>query len=616
MVSQMFKGHRDPGSLVLGAAIGVLVVGSILATLMFISDTRTSGQSKTGQTSIESDQMSSAEPSVNSQQREDSIAKLFSHSHYESDLARSAALHQFLLGADEDTALDLLEMSKSVAPRGRRDSMQSAIIRRLAVINPSRTLSHLDDFSMPQQRSMVAAVFHEVSLMDINVAVALAGTLDGSLKRTAVQTILDVRDDLTNSSRREIGERLGYQTYMEQFTSDETALGLIDSPEAAWNARVKAGIGYPFEVESFLQIAEEWVKRDGMDALSHIARTLNTRDVEQSFVLHSVVSTIASSDPNGAFEYARKLNEYEQYSLLHPLATTWSKSDPEAALFALFSLSDSPTTDWLESRVINQWASSDPRGLLSKISSFPPIVQVDARAMALGSIARTAPDDALQLMSDMESRGINTATMTFNVAVAWSRHDPGSALDWILSEVDNDHPQYDGMLSTVLASLAHKDAERAFDVALELPESDQPSGLGAEVAVILELSRFDVESAATLLPRVRERFLGRAARIVGEQLVYRGQPHRALELTKLLPEHEHVGLYNTVTRVWARENSPELLSSLPEFTSDTLQSIAARNLIIQSSKLDPVLTDEQIQYAETFLTAEAAKTIQYPPNTR
>ena len=120
------------------------------------------------------------------------------------DFSSLAAFYSDLAQADEAELLRLLNQTKDLRAGHQREFVRTELLRRFAQTNPEQSLRRARQFPRMEQEPFVEGIFHEWSRKNLQKSVESASQLPGSLRKIALQAILESRDDLNMSERREI----------------------------------------------------------------------------------------------------------------------------------------------------------------------------------------------------------------------------------------------------------------------------------------------------------------------------------------------------------------------------------------------------------------------------
>ncbi|MCY3885101.1 MAG: hypothetical protein OXG24_09350 [Gammaproteobacteria bacterium] len=523
---------------------------------------------------------------------------------YEAGFDRSLALHQLLANVDERQLIDLLQQSREIDVYSQRRETQNAIFQKLASLNPKAAMAQAVAMSQFERDALIATIFSQWSLDDLDTSIEHVKSLPGFQKRAALRGILQSRDDLAEDVRREIAREVGMEQLAVDLIAQSELARSLKSPEQAWSDLVNDEVGNAAQTGLLIQVAEAWFDTSGLSVLSEINQSLVDRQTRQS-VLHAIVQRLVQSNPQEAFDYATNMGD-EGDSLLIALARAWSSLDPESALSAALTVESDRLRRNLEHVIAQSWASSDPHFILSNLDRLPASSQAVAQSEAIIAIARTSPEEAAQLMA-----GMDDPTSQYSVAYAivfnWVRTDIAGALDWVLN-TDKLKNLQEHLLPVVLNSLARENPELAMQTALDQPIGSYGSGM--EVRVLSYIASVDPQKALELLPRVREGQSHLFAHIsVGGALARAGQAESAFELAASLQESQRERYYGNLIGTWAANDTEGLYENLDKFPTAQTRSSAALELLTWNG-WQKSLSSEQIDRAKSFLTQKDAETLE------
>ena len=525
---------------------------------------------------------------------------------YSSDFERSARIYSVIREADEQELVDLLRRSALGDHKDTSISLQETVARKLASINPELALETLQDLPTTKTTSIVNGIFREWSHSDLEAAIASANILDNATKRVVAETILESRDDLQESTWLDIARYLGVETFALVKIANQEATSLVkENPKGAWDSIVNDELEDIYQLDALVSVFTEWVEREGWDALSRIsARTYAHRN---GSVLREIVSAVARTDPEAAYEYATSLPNDDQYYVVRGILSTWAESDPMTVLNILSKLDYSSSSDNLRRDVIGSWTKSNPMEIIDRIDYYPENLRQSIASGTVLAIAKNAPSEAVRILGSIENKVSNTSDIARTLAIRWSSRDPESALDWILSESQAENPQRSRMIAYAVRELVEVDLDRAFEVALDQPLRGYRGGLESEV--IAELCfKGKIEEALGKLPLVREESKASSISSIGMAHVRTGETTRAMDLAEQLPESDKNRFHSVIASTWATEDPLDLFAELPR-VPEALKSMMARELA-QAHTFNPVLNDEQLETTKSYLNEEDAKHIE------
>ena len=517
------------------------------------------------------------------------------------DFASSVALYELLGKANLEQLGSLLEQSKKIPRRSLRQETQHAIFRRLAAIDPTIALGHLERVPRYERVPLVQGIYREWSLADLDAAVASAKSQSSSLRLGALEAMLKHRDDLPHSTRHEISIELGGEVYAQLQFSREIASNSMHAPGDAWNTVVTDEVDDTLQVQLLVQIAREWVEEIGVEVLAHLARSPMFRN---RAAMKLVVADLADADPGRAFKYATRLKEEPGYLfLLETIASKWAESEPRAALSAVSGLvMDYRPLRNIELAVANSWNVHEPQGVLDEIERFSRTAQLEIVRRALNRLARTNPEAAVQRMVSMKDLIGSASNIAEGVVEIWSEQRPEAALGWVLSQAqDHDFNRLE-LIEAILPGLSRVDPERAMQVAMS--ESDPKAELGLEHVVILELSKFDVDKALEMLPQVSDSSSQLLSYMwVGSAIIRTGDLEKAIELGEQLPESVREIYFGEVASSWVHSNPKEMLDKIDSISSEEIQSVMASRLLEVNDNWQ-ILTKDEVEKLKSLLVPD------------
>lgn len=518
----------------------------------------------------------------------DRIAKM------KGQFTRTAALHQLLATSDEYRLTDLLAQSTRVKPEILQVRLQRPIVQRLTMIDPIRALEAIKSLPFHHRDSLTRTVFGEWSETSLDQSVAYAKNLNETEKYAALQGILHSRFDLSEEIRREIASEVGNEGVADEVFESESFWSQVENPQQAWYELVEERDQSVDNLGNLIRVADAWVRRSGWGVLSQISSSIDDTSRRIS-VVTSVVLNAARRDPSGTVTQLLSMNEQVAKSAAPRAIRVWAKSDPQSALSAASSVDSGSLRRTLEQSVISVWASRDPNELLASIDSLPENIIDLAEEKAVRAIARSAPAEAARLLEalDMQPKRSGIANA---IASSWSKTDTSAAVDWVLNTPNLESIQRQ-LLTTVLGHLAKSDSDRAMELALQ-----QPEGMGLEATVVSRLASVNPLKALDWLSLIRDSDNAYSAfTSVGLELLKIGKAQRAVKLAEELSREFRHAYYQSLFNEWAKNDPEDLLASIEKLPTNAAKSTAAFELAMQSRFKSGLLSDEQIEYAKTFL---------------
>ena len=534
------------------------------------------------------------------------LRKLENLEEIKSPFDRELVLQILLVNSDETQVASLLSRSMSLPSKDIRYDAQSAIVRRLAQLNPSRALSRV--LEMDSQHSpdrLMVTVFEEWAHADLSETVAQAQALNETRRDSALRTILSERTDLPDETRRSIAAEVGNDQIAFEVLLEERVERAMANPEEAWEKLALDLQDDPVHRSILAQVALSWIEKDGMGVMERVSTSLTNLQAKRG-VVFGILRELASSNPSEAFRYAVAMENDPFNTAKERVVDVWARSDPRSALAAVSDVEKKALRRTLEKTIADLWADKAPRKFLKAVETLPGHVLESATRTAISKIAENSPKEAANLVSEMES-GVTRQFSASDLAGDWLSQDPEATLDWILNDPAIQDLRH-FLLDDTLYRIALEAPKLAMDTALAEPFAEDEMGL--EASVITAIAFSDVETAVELVPQVRKGPTAVGAfREVTAALIRNGDLEEAVELVNQIPDSKRPDFYLGLVQAWARHDPSGLLKSMNRLPSEEVKSKAARRLV-EINRLRGNLTDEQVEQARKFLTEEDSKALE------
>ncbi|MCY3885605.1 MAG: hypothetical protein OXG24_11910 [Gammaproteobacteria bacterium] len=524
---------------------------------------------------------------------------------HSSDFFRSVALYDLLYTLNQEELTDLSNRSSSIEHPDRRRATQAAIGQRMASIDPNKALEVAMGSPIADRIGLLTGVYQEWSVSDLDDAIASVQPLDKATTHLALQTILQTRSDLSDNRLLEIAAKIGREEFAIGLITAQTTALHVDKPAKAWDVHMADGLDNAYQMRELREIAQAWFERDGFAILPRLFSTL--QDSSNFNVRNQLILSVVENDPKKAFDYVNSLPIERNANLLSAVIRIWARTEPKVAVEAVSEIKPSSASKLLLSDVLYTWARHDPSGLLASLDQFDSELQLTAAERAIEEIGSQDPEQAAKIVDELKSRVSSTASIEAALMDEWSKSNPRRSIEWILEDSQRGGIQRRNLIGMSLRGLSREDPQLAFQIGLLQPlVSKHDTGLEADV--ISEVSTFDIETAISLLPSVRQesKFLSHLS--VGLALVEQRNPFRSLELAEKLPESQRDFYYQQIGDQWARTNPTHLFEALDQLESKELQSIVAKSLI-RNNRRNPVLTKSQLDRAESLLDTKPIKVV-------
>lgn len=529
-------------------------------------------------------------------QRVRGIADLAAVDGFSSHFDRTVAIHRLVEDADSDDLLTFWDQANSLLDESLGQVVHVAIVQRLTVLDPMIALDAFNGLSSDQGNEVLKALYREWSLKDLNQAVEHARSLDLESKNVVVESMLQAREDLPPQQRREFARKLNSEWLAIEVIERDSETLPIQDPQREWSAFVRenaGSLGVPDDnqLRTMAHIARAWLLKDGIGAFEKITESLPNQSTWRK-IAESVVQEIADSDPRRALELAVQVRSLGVVGTTRWAVAIWSKNDPLAALGALSALESKYLRERLQDELLQSWARTDARDLLNHAAGLPEQLQPLARKNALISLAYGSPQDAAQMISQIEDRE-SLEEVANSIAISWSRSDISGVLDWIENEASVAHNK-EALKVSALSGLASIDPQQALQAALDQPLNE--TGIGPEARVIMGIALRDLDTAVSLLPQVREgktRVSAYEGTILALRSPMNNDRDRAVDLFIQLTKEEAIGRSDSITSSMVFGFPRELCDALDRIESMNLRRQLASQLLTYHDN-DGTFSDEQV----------------------
>ena len=514
---------------------------------------------------------------------------------------RNAVLHRRLMQSTENELFGILANTSNISRQSIRDDVQHLIVHRLATLNPEETIRQIEKLQIANQSTLVALIFGEWAIKSLDDAVNHAKTLEARKKFLALRGILRSRDDLADSQHRSIAEQLGVKHLTHDLLSRSDDDEIIESPDLKWLELASDAQMDLSQIDRLTRIAENWIERDGLDALETIYASITDWQIRMP-VLSTALHKATLRDPQATFDHVLQLDFDQGHFLVSSVVQSWANVDPSGALDAVDSVDSETLRTQLQDSIVRTWASKNPNGLLGSLNLLPTSMRMSGTEHAVVAMSRTDPTRASRIFVEQYA-GSNKLTIAQSLVRNWSDQDAQTALDWVLST-----PLVGGLqkelLPIALGELVTSDPNKAIEIALTQPiENDQ---WGMEASVLGSLALSDPQRATQMLSRVREGPTKvRAYFLVGSQLIRNGDVDQALTLVDDFSDEEQIGYFESIIDTWAISHPVHLLNRIDKLPNEEIKAKAASRMI-SFEKYRKALTDDQIEFAREFLSEGGA----------
>ncbi len=519
-----------------------------------------------------------------------------------SDFSSLAAFYSEMAQTDETELLRLLNQTQELRAGRQREFVRTELLRRLAQTSPEQSLRRARQFPRMEQGPFVDGIFHEWSRINLQESVEAASQLPGSLRMTALQAILESRDDMDLSVRREISTRIAGPFQAINALTRQEIRKAADNPRLAWDMILNDELSDTRQLELLTWVAELWVEKDGIEAISEINASFFMDMSTRMNVVSAVLRAETLTNPQWAFDSALSMKGQLGEYVLSTVVQTWASFDPETVLAKVLAMDPSSQQRSLVHTVASSWASYAPQSMLEQLDLLPEFARENSLAVSLQTLGRSNPQQALGMLTRIKDRQMQLITASAVVS-DWTGTDVDSALHWVLTDESIENFRY-MLIADVLRVVASEDPQRAMSIALEQPAGEHQ--LGFENIVISHLAQVDIESAIRLLSQVPKESQDKAYTDIGYAFIHKHEGDRVIQLGLQLDGEAQYRYFIQIFGVWARIGPANLFRSLEKLPTTEIRSQAAM-VLARDHQWQQVLSETELETVMSYLKEDEAE---------
>lgn len=517
-------------------------------------------------------------------------------------LGRAIVLHRVTSGEPKQELNRLFALAEDVRPRRLRDEIQSAVVRRLAQIDPENTLVKLDAYAEVRRNRLISEVFQEWSVASLEESVEFAKGMRELDRTAALEGILRSRIDLSDSESRTIAVQLGNEQYLLDYWARAGSHDVIESPLAAWNEfatfhGTDVDKLSPDQRSLLARIALSWSSRDGFgEMLQAMSALLGDYDGSVA-VLGLLFDEVVADDPRIAMGAAAVMSPEVRSIVMNALGNL-AEADPQRALEIAAAMEAGGSKQVLQRSVISAWMEADPKAVLDARTSMPDDFQDWIEQSSLMSMVRSVPEEVPPYIRSIKNETAKEI-VTINLSLNWARKDPMAVFEWLQSAPEV-HKWYSRILTDVIVNLAERDPEEAMRFALEQPPREY-DGIGRESSVVAHVAWSDIDAAVAMTDRARDEKTRDYMMVsIGTVLVNQRQYKKAMEWASNLKETQREEHFERVVLSWASGNPEQLYEEMDNLPSDKLREQAAE-MLIDFNEFKKAFNADQIDELKKYL---------------
>ncbi len=508
------------------------------------------------------------------------------------------ALYQLLENKNGEQIAELLGSALTVDSSENLYPAQRILFAELARIEPAKALELIWETERARWRTLLDEIAIHWGLIAPKEALKAFAALKEPWRGRATRTVFDHQQSLNET---ELAELAGSIDITEQFLLWKYEIelaGVIDEPRKAFDLTLQADISYLDKSKMLTLITNRWIERTGTDDISAKLNLVFEVFGDTRGLWAPVVTEITKNNPSFVWEQLTAMSLEIQKRFSGSIFREWAAIDPNAAIQVLQNREIMAQMEFYRYSCIRSWVDAVADEFQEHIELLPEADKILAIRMAVENLAHSSPpNDVLELLDQLKSRGLNTLEATDSFVKIWCRKDLLAALEWVLQ--NKEQGRYDGqyMLGDVLEQLALSDPERAMKIALEQPEE---SSLDVNVVMkLLRLGEFD--KALTLAPKVRKkRWYGSIYHNVAYSLVGAGRTDEALALAEKVEESERTRFYQNLVFPWLYSDPDSLLEQLSHLETAEVRAIFAAE-VLKNHENFHYLTEKESEFVRTFI---------------
>jgi len=462
----------------------------------------------------------------------------------------------------------------------------SILLARLVELDPAATLDILKSQHDPYVRMKYAGTaFDAWSAKDPQVALAAVSQLPADdLRYMARKQVLKNLIDQDPSAalaalRNQTGEQMAEYMYKDVFSEWANY-----DPSAATAAALKLPPSYAQD-QALRGVATAWAEQDPAGALAW-ANALPVGQ-QKTDAINSVIVAMSEQDPNSAANDILQFpNSSNRDNLIIGVANQWAQSDPTG----LLTWADKNLTGWAFDHTaqiaLRQLGQTDPAAATAALAqiSDPNVVSQVTPELAI-DFAGENVQAAMQWAQSLPADNMAVRNSAFsNVLRIWSNNDPAGAASYIQQNLSTD-PSFSTLATQVVNTWGSYEPQAALTWAQNLPPgSAQNSAMGAAITT---LAHSDPQTAWNDAQQLSGSDIGQVQANVISAWANQEPVQAAAALQSLTPGDNLNTATTDVAKSWLNKDpaaATQWIGTLPEGSA---RDSAVTQLIATISKNDP-----------------------------
>ena len=490
---------------------------------------------------------------------------------------------------------ELVQQATHLEPHSISTSIQTLLLGELSRRDPEQALEQVWNFSRIQWNELIAVVFSEWALHDVEESFVASMELRAPLRETAVRSLLNTQSQVSNDRWLTLAEKQDYHESMLTLLREPEALALLHTPLDAFQQVIQDDVDDQQQSDLIQKIARVMIQQNGYESFDILFEY-------SAWGFRDLLIEEVETEPAAVFAAVRSLTPETRDRFIYPLMDSWIPMDPNAAYEAFSSLEEFNERLY-PLHIFRRWAEVDPEGLLARVESFPRVERESAARSGILELAKTSPEEAAKRTIDYESVvGVSVLNLQESLIRQWAVSDPNAAINWITKNTSENTWHQAWLFWNGLRHFAKSDPEAALDLALsQPPESVYVERGFAEQVVSDVVDAGELELAMAALDRVPENARLYSFTTVGRALALENRWPEAIELIKGFSEEDQVEYFDDLTYFAMKDDLFEVLELVPKLPSEKVRSQVAQAMIRHQERYGDVLTADQVSFLRQFV---------------
>lgn len=490
---------------------------------------------------------------------------------------------------------ELVQQATHLKPHSISTSIQSLLLGELSRRDPEQALEQVWNFSRIQWNELIAVVFSEWALHDVEESFVASMELRAPLRETAVRSLLNTQSQVSNDRWLTIAEKQDYHESMLTLLREREALALLHTPLDAFQQVIQDDVDDQQQSDLIQKIARVMIQQNGYESFEILFEY-------SAWGFRDLLIEEVETEPAAVFAAVQSLTPETRDRFIYPLMDSWVPMNPNAAYEAFSSLEEF-NEGLYYLHIFRVWAEVDPEGLLARVESFPRIERESAARSGILELAETSPEEAAKRTIDYESViGVSVLNLQESLIRQWAASDPNAAMNWIAENTSEDTWDQAWLFWNGLRHFAKSDPEAALDLALsQPPESVYVERGFAEQVVSDVVDAGELELAMAALDRVPESARLYSFTTVGRALALDHRWQEAIELIDGFSDEDQVQYFDDLTYFAMRDDLVAVLEMVPELASDKVRAQVAQGMLANQEQFGDILTLDQVNYLRRFV---------------